>query len=247
MATDYHSEPFHSMVAIGDSITMGASATRREYCWVSRLARLISEFQKREIEVCNAGIGGNLISRRSIAYNHHDSGKPSALERYKRDVISHAPDLVVISYGLNDMRCGTPVDIFLEDMDVMVKAIQMETKAVIVMLNAYFMTGFKEHSETWGHGDMKSTQVYNARMRQYAEINDVLYADVYSAQGQATWAIDKDGVHPNNLGHALIANKVFETIATHCSCLSINAFEEAEDYYRWADESEVAFKNYGGI
>src|SRR3989304_4984752 len=118
MKADFADRPFTCMVAIGDSITMGAAATKPERSWVSRLAKLISEFQDNEIKVVNVGISGNLISPRSLAYHHEDSGKPSGLERYQRDVIAHQPDLVTISYGLNDLRCGTPMDIFMSDLDL---------------------------------------------------------------------------------------------------------------------------------
>ena len=41
---------------------------------------------------------------------------------------------------------------------------------------------------------------------------DALYADVFEAQGMAPWTVDPvDGVHPNNLGHRMIANRIFET------------------------------------
>ena len=91
------SGPFACMVAIGDSITMGATATKPEYAWVNRLGRLLSEFQDEPIRVVNVGIAGNLISPRSRAYAHADSGKPSGLERYRRDVTAFHPDLVAIS------------------------------------------------------------------------------------------------------------------------------------------------------
>ena len=67
MKADFSERPFTCMVAIGDSITMGAAATKPEYAWVSRLAKLISEFQDKAICVVNVGISGNLISPRSPA------------------------------------------------------------------------------------------------------------------------------------------------------------------------------------
>ncbi len=99
MKKDYCKMPFKSMVTIGDSITVGYSATKMEYSWAYRLSRLISQFQEQEMEFHNSGISGNLISMRSCAYNHKDSSKPSGLERFKRDVIRHKPDLAVISYA----------------------------------------------------------------------------------------------------------------------------------------------------
>ena len=116
MKKDYRSEPFTCMAAMGDSITKGAIATKEEYKWVNRLAQYISQCQGKSLKVVNSGIDGNLISERSEAYYHEDSGKPSALERYKKDVLKHRPDLVLLAYGINDVRCGTPIDNFIEDM-----------------------------------------------------------------------------------------------------------------------------------
>lgn len=247
MKADFAERPFACMVAIGDSITMGAAATKPQYSWVSRLAGLISEFQDEEIKVVNSGISGNLISPRSLAYHHEDSGKPSGLERYQRDVIAHTPDLVTISYGLNDLRCGTPIDLFLDELNLMVRGIRQATQAVIVLVNVYRVTVYCDGSGVWDRGDRAGANRYNAYLLKYAHANDLLFADVYSAQGEASWVIDKDGIHPNNLGHALIAHKVFEVIATHCSCLSRKAFREAEAYPRWADEREFVLRTYCGL
>ena len=247
MKADLAERPFRCLVSIGDSITMGAAATKPEYSWVSRLAKLISEFQDNEINVVNTGISGNLISPRSLAYHHEDSGKPSGLERYQRDVIAHQPDLVTISYGLNDLRCGTPVEMFMNELDLMVRGIRRETQAVVVLVNVYYFTAYQDESGVWDRGDQERTNRYNADILRYAEENDLLFADVNSAQGEARWVIDKDGIHPNNLGHALIAHKVFEVIASHCSCLSRKAFREAEAYPRWADERESVLRTYSGL
>ena len=248
MKKDYAGKPFRNMVAIGDSITMGASATKREYSWVCRLSALISQFQEEEMAFYNAGVSGNLLSERSCAYDDADSGKPSGLERIERDVISRKPDLVIISYGLNDVRAGTPIELFLDDLDLMVQKVRKETKALIVIVNTYFMTGYKDYSGVWGHADLKSTRRYNSRMKKYAKMNDLLYADAYGAQGNASWVVDRDGVHPNNLGHLLIANKVFEIIAANCSCLSVKANKEGDEYFRkgsserWFNEYELPMR-----
>ena len=86
MSVKREAGPFRCIVAMGDSISMGASATRPELAWVSRLGRLLAEFQDEPPRIVNVGLSGNLISPCSRAYNHPDSGKPSALERYRRHV-----------------------------------------------------------------------------------------------------------------------------------------------------------------
>src|SRR5262249_43332005 len=98
--------------AFGESTTAGGTATSRELNWVSRLTELINEAQLEPVRMINSGIGGNVVSPRSITYARN--GKPSAIERYRKHVVDHHPQLVVVSYGLNDARGGTPLAHFLE-------------------------------------------------------------------------------------------------------------------------------------
>lgn len=247
MKKDYCNKPFKCMVSIGDSITVGYSATRKEYSWSYRLYNMISQFQEQDLRYFNSGISGNLISPGSRAYYHEDSGKPSGVERFERDVIQHEPDLVILAFGLNDLRCGTPVDTFLKELDSIVMNIQKKLQALIVVVNTYFITGYKAYPVAWDHADIDIAKMYNSHMQKYAEENGLLYADIFSAQGEADWVVDRDMIHPNNLGHLLIANKIFETIATNCSCLSIKPYKESEGYRGWGDELEMPLRNYNGI
>ena len=103
----------------------------------------------------------------------------------------------------------------------MVEDIKKGTLGVITIVNTYFMTGFKKHGDVWGKADVDSIRQYNVRLKEYAKKNDLLYADVFRSMDQTDWLVCQDGVHPSDLGHLLIANKVFETIAVNCSCLSL--------------------------
>ena len=112
-----------------------------------------------------------------------------------------------------------------------------------------FITGYKAYPPAWDQADIDIAKMFNSLMQKYAEENGLLYADIFSAQGEADWVVDSDMVHPNNLGHLLIANKIFETIATNCSCLSIKPYKEkeSEDYRGWRDELEIPLRNYDHI
>ena len=110
MNRDWCSREFDVLVTLGESITAGGWSSNRERCWASRLAALISDVQSRPVKLVNSGIGANVISTRSPAYEH--SGKPAGLERLEKHVIEHDPDLLVVSYGLNDARGGTPPGLF---------------------------------------------------------------------------------------------------------------------------------------
>ena len=231
---DYCSRPFRVMVALGESTSAGGSATSRELTWVARLADLINQCQLEPVRSINSGIGGNVISPRSPSYEQ--SGKPSAIERVRQHVIAHHPDLVTISYGLNDARGGTPLAQFLEDLKRLIEEIRRDTHAVIVLLNAYFMIGFDRYFP-YNQGNLATFMGYNAGIRRIAEECDVLYGDVFAAEGMAEWVIDPDGVHANNLGHLLIGNRIFEVLAQNCSCLSQQAFELRKSFKQWRDES----------
>jgi lysophospholipase L1-like esterase len=231
---DRCAHPFRTGVALGESTTAGGSATSPELTWVARLADLINHAQIEPIRMINSGIGGNVISRRSPSYE--DSGKPSAMERYQKHVLDHHPDLVIVSYGLNDTRGGTPLAQFLEDLRQITLDIKEKTQAVMVLVNAYFMTGFDRYLP-YNQANIATFMGYNAGIERLAEECDVLYADVFAAQGMAPWMVDPDGVHANNLGHQVIANRIFETLAQNCSGLSQKAFELRKNFKQWRDES----------
>ena len=231
---DYWSKPFRVAVALGESTTAGGTATGRELTWVSLLANLINEAQLEPVRMINSGIGANVISRRSPEYE--SSGKPSAMERYRKHVLEHRPDLVFVSYGLNDARGGTPLAQFLEDVRSVVTDIKDKTGALLVILNAYFVTGFDRYIP-YNKANIATLMGYNAALKRLAEETDSLHADVFAAEGMAPWMIDPDGVHPNNLGHRVIANRVFEVLAQNCSGLSLKAFELRKNFKPWRDES----------
>lgn len=231
---DYCDKPFRVAVALGESTTAGGTATSRELAWVSRLADSINECQLEPVRMVNSGIGANVISRRSPEYE--TSGKPSAMERYEKHVIEHRPDLVLFSYGLNDARSGTPLAQFLEDCRFIIHDIKARTQALVVVVAGYFVTGVDRYLP-YNKGNVATLMGYNAGLKRLAEETDCLYSDVFEAQGMAPWIVDPDGVHPNNLGHRIIANRVFETLAQNCSGLSLKAFELRKTFQPWRDES----------
>lgn len=125
---------------------------------------------------------------------------------------------------------------FIDDLRHVVTDIKSKTGAVVVVLNAYFMTDFDRY-DPFKLGSIAAFQAYNAAEEALARECDVLYADVFDAEGMAPWTIDPDGVHANNLGHRLVANKVFETLAKNCSCLAGSSVEARKTFTPWRDES----------
>ena len=191
--------------------------------------------------IINAGLGANVISSRSSGYD--ESGKPSAMERYRKHVLDRHPDLVTIAYGVNDARAGTPLVEFLEDLRHIVMGIKNKTEALVVVLSTSFMIDFNRYPP-FDRANSAVFESYNRGMRRLSEDCDVLYADIFSALGFAPWTVDPvDGVHPNDLGHKLIADCVFTVLAENCSCLSQKAFELRKSSRPWQEESAIQRTN----
>jgi lysophospholipase L1-like esterase len=206
---DYHTEPFQKVVVLGESHV----ATRNG--WVSMFGELLRDAQGTgRLEVINAGIGGNAISPRSPGYAA--SAKPSALERFRDDVIAHQPDLVIISYGLNDMRAGMDPMFFREDLSQIVREVRQAVDPVMVLTTVYNMSTYGLYPP-FDKGSVEATEVYNRVVCQVAERYDALVADIWDAEGKAPWLISVDTVHANPLGHRVIAQRVFQTVVTNCS------------------------------
>jgi lysophospholipase L1-like esterase len=224
---DLWSHEFRRMVILGEStVEGGAWLPRREDRFADILAGLISSCQEHPLEYFNKGIGANAISPRSPGYG--DSAKPSALERYRDDVIALAPDLFVLCYGLNDMRVGMEPENFREDMQQIISDVNAACHPLTVLTTVYHITRYHSRAP-FDRGSPELTVRYNDVIRQLAEANGCILADVYDAEGQADWLIHPDGVHPNRPGNLLIAHRIFESIAQSCSCLTIRAFQQDAD------------------
>ena len=52
--------------------------------------------------------------------------------------------------------------------------------------------------------------------------------------------VHHDGVHANDLGHLVVANKIFEVLAQHCSGLALHTQALEQSAPRWRDESVLS-------
>ena len=235
---DYRSEEFTNLVALGESTTAGGWSTSRERCWVSRLGDMVSDLQERPVRVFNAGIGANVISNRSPCYP--GSGKPAASERLDQHVITEKPDLLVISYGLNDSRGGSPLPFFCDEMRALVRRVRASLNPVIVLPGPYFMTDFTLGGAAgFGKGSLDRLAEFNKGIARVAGEEDCLYVDLLDAYRGAQWMVHYDGVHANDLGHRVVANRIFEVLAQNCSALAGKTKKAERTSPRWRDESSL--------
>ncbi|MCC6795861.1 MAG: hypothetical protein IT366_12155 [Candidatus Hydrogenedentes bacterium] len=239
---DYRKEPFERMVILGESTVEGGPwLLKRNQRYADIVADLISTSQGKRIKYFNKGIGANAISPRSPGYAN--SRKPSALERYKTDVIANKPDLFILCYGLNDMRAGMPLEDFREDMATIIRDVKVACDPVIVLTTVYYMTGWRSYPP-YDKGSVEITLAYNECIRGLAKEFDCIVADVWSAEGGADWLIDPDGVHANRVGNLVIGHRIFEAIAQHASGLTVNTFHRTSDT-KWRTNTTKAREKSG--
>ncbi len=213
---DMRYEPVRRVVALGESTTWGYSVSDKSKCWVNQVVAMLEDFQGSEIVLINQGIGSNVLTSACPAYKF--SARSSALERVDDELIAYSPDMVFLSYGLNDSRGGTPLETFRRSYQELINRIREIIDPVIVLVNTYYMHEIiYTNCEHWEESSYELTEVYNLAIKQIAEKNDLILADVYAAEVGVDWIIDQDHCHPNDLGHRLIANRVFEAIVRNCS------------------------------
>lgn len=199
------------MLAIGDSITFGLCASRPENRWVDRLGAQLGAWLGTPVEVCNRGISGNILCIQTPAYEY--AIKPVGLERLERDVIAEKPQLLLIAYGLNDSRGGTSLAQFRRDYQQMLARIRQQIHPVIVALDLFYMhESFYKDCENWACSDYALAAEFNQAIRQLAQENHLIFADVFQAMFGRDELVSDDHCHPNDLGHQVIADTVFRAI-----------------------------------
>ena len=230
---------------MGESTTAGGWSSSRQRCWASQLALLINQFQRVPVQLVNVGLGANVISTRSPAYPQ--SGKPAASERLESHVLSNkafdgtaiTPDLLIISYGLNDARSGTPIDLFCDEMKDIIRRVRERIEPLIVLLGPYYMTDFTLGGPRYSHGSLKIFHKYNDAIRSLTQECGCLFVDLLGSYRQADWLVHHDGCHANDLGHRIVANKIFEVLASNCSGLAKETRALEDSIPPWRDESTL--------
>lgn len=186
------------IACFGDSITGVYYHTGRRRSWCDLLGIALARIHPQaRIEMINAGVSGN------------DTG--GALKRMENDVLRHAPHLVVVMFGMNDLRSLAPID-FRNNLESIVRRARDRGAEVILMTpNAI------------GPDDPVRPP---ARLAEYAEIvrnvareQELPVVDAYSiyaailAADRPTWErLMSDTIHPNMRGHKIFAEEVARAI-----------------------------------
>lgn len=249
---DLRADPIRRLVVMGESNAYGMAAGDPANEWVQALANCIRRFQAEPVRVFNNAIPANVISPDAPGYEPGRFGVwPSALERFERDMIAYAPDLAVFAYGLNDSRCGHAVESFMAAYRAIVSRTHAALPdALIVLVGPYW--NLQYDAEMWatpkyrnwifGKFDRAGDDLVTAYNREIAALAAEvggLFVDVYAMLEGATWLLNADACHFNDVGQAIIGYRVFCELAGRCSFLAAKSREMAEKLH-------LSVRNTGG-
>jgi lysophospholipase L1-like esterase len=184
-------------VCLGDSVTGIYYHTGGRRAWPELLQMgLQRALPGRDVSVINAGISGNTVA--------------DGLARLQRDVLDHQPQIVTISFGLNDLaRSGEGP--FRDGLLELVRRIRAAgAEPVLCTPNAVI--------DTAGRPEQKLQQFCQV-IRDVATVQQVAFCDVQQAglklreRAPQTWRMTmSDAIHPNLDGHRLLAETVCQRL-----------------------------------
>lgn len=188
------------IVCIGDSITQ-AGDEPGGYVWLTR-RYLSALYPQQRIKLVNLGIGGQKSN--------------DMLARFRQDVVSRKPNLVLINVGVNDVwhsylfARGVPLDSYRNNVEQMVVQAQRAGARVLLISPTIIR-------ENLDNGANQQLALYLQAMQDIARKHKTLFVDMQqpfrrliTAYRESTGARDNlltiDGVHMNRAGNRVMAH-----------------------------------------
>ncbi len=204
-----------TIVAFGDSVTHGALGDNEinyETVYWNLLRKKILNIRNYvPVNVVNAGIGG-VTAKGSV-------------ERMDKQVLCHNPDLIIVSFGLNDVN--EPLDEYLSALEVIFKKGKKSGADVIFMtpnmLNTYVADdtdkkNLKYAEITANYQNNGKMDLYMSSAMKLAEEKEILVCDCYSKWKKISKTEDTTMLlanrinHPTAKMHELFADSLFKVI-----------------------------------
>lgn len=206
------------IIMFGDSTTAERGSVSKVY---SQRIQDGLESVGSSLVVYNAGVGGNTTR--------------DAKKRFERDVLAHQPRLVVMQFGINDSAVDVwkkppatsprvPLAEYLQNLREMISQAHQRNVRVILMTpnpirwtdKLKDMYGRSPYEAADPLGFEKATLLsYKEALRQLSAELRVPLVDVHSAyasSGKSAEGLLLDGMHPNDKGHALVAERLLPVL-----------------------------------
>ena len=199
-----------TIVMLGDSTTLCDRNAPGKKITELVQAKLTESVKGTTFKVVNSGVGGSTAKE--------------AVPRVQSSVIANKPDIVTISFGLNDTGKSTPEE-FRKALETMIDAIQKDTKAKIILVTS---SPFDNSRHAWkdkfakeGGLDETMDAKFCQEMRTIATQKKIGLCDLHKKMSAAfkkdatliTKSILPDGVHLSDEGNELASGFLATDIA----------------------------------
>ena len=222
----YDAEPI-TIVCLGDSVTEGcfecyindqgriATVYERHNSYSERLRKMLSVlYPTVPFNIINSGFSGGWA---------HDG-----VRVLERDVLRFKPDLVIVSYGLNDSSNGAKgLDAYSKSLSTIFEKIKQSGAEIIFLTENYMCTKVSPHLDSGLLKDLADDmakrqnagelQLYFEKAKEICKQYEVEVCDLYS-----TWmAMEKSGVNVTEL----LSNKLNHPIREYHYYIAVKLIE----------------------
>lgn len=169
---------------IGGSITQGSLSSLPTTCYAYLVYQWwVNTFPKATFHYVNAGVGGTTSYYGVSRVNEH--------------LLSHEPDFVIVEFSVNDK--GN--EFFKETYEGLIRNIinSKTNPAVLVVNNLFYEDGTNAQDY--------HNEVAKAYELPIFSVRDSLYPEIEAGRLRAE-TVTPDNLHPNDIGHELIANMI---------------------------------------
>lgn len=199
-----------TLLFVGDSITdcdrdRESGGTDLGAGYVAQVQALLgAHHPEAEIQYLNTGISGNRVTDLEA--------------RWENDVLAHQPDWVSVMIGINDVwrQFDNPLleqvslEAYSEKLEALIQLTLPQVEGMIVMSPFFLETNVDEPMRVM----MDS---YGAAARAIAKRHELRFVDVQAAfdawlEHNHTSELSGDRVHPNALGHNIIASAFLDAV-----------------------------------
>jgi lysophospholipase L1-like esterase len=197
-----------TIICFGDSLTAGFQSPTPEHPGGDETpyGRFLQEWLGPSVEVRVSGICGELTGEMAM--------------RFRRDVLQHRPQHVVLLGGTNDLGWNArPDDIMrnLIKMYELARASEIIPVPVTVPSVRVEVSGVGPDAEAWLEEHLERRRVLNALIRDYALSKRVPWIDLFTATAdpetrQLAAPYSNDGLHLTTAGYRLLARLLYDQV-----------------------------------